>query len=63
MPPVAGTRRPAAEAVGISLTELKGPLSDGLISERHAATGHHLFDIAETQREAKVEPDAMTDDL
>src|SRR5450432_4592124 len=63
VPPVAGSRRPAAQAVRISLTELEGPFSDRLISERHAATGHHLFDISETQREAKVEPDAMTDDF
>lgn len=42
VPAVTGSRRPAAQAVGISLSELEGPLSDGLISERHAATDHHL---------------------
>lgn len=61
VPLVARPRRPAAQAVGISLAELEAPFSDGFVSEDDAATGHQLFDIAVAQREAKVEPDAMTD--
>ena len=50
-------------AIGVSLAELKTPFSDRLIGEGDTATGHHLFDIAKAQGEAKVEPDAMTDDF
>jgi hypothetical protein len=57
---VARPRRPAAQAVGISLAELEAPFSDYFVSKDDAATGHQLFDIAEAQREAKVEPNAMT---
>jgi hypothetical protein len=46
VPLVAGSKRLAAQAVGISLTELEAPFSDRLISEGDAATGHQLFDIA-----------------
>ena len=34
-----------------------------LIRKGDTAAGHQFFDIAKAQREAKVEPDAMTDDL
>src|SRR6266850_8419671 len=55
--------RSAAQPVGISLTELEAPFSDRLIRKGDTAAGHQFFDIAKAQREAKVEPDAMTDDL
>jgi len=45
------------------LTELETPFSDRLIRKGDTATGHQFFDIAKAQREAKVEPDAMADDL
>jgi hypothetical protein len=54
MPRVTGSSRPAAQAVGISLPELETPFSDGLIGEGDTAAGHHLFDIAEAQGEAKI---------
>ena len=63
MPLVTRPRRSAAQTVGISLTELETPFSDRLILKGDPATGHQFFDIAKAQREAKVEPDAMTDDL
>src|SRR6266496_92685 len=37
VPSVAGARRPAAQAISISLTELEAPLSDGLVGEDNAA--------------------------
>jgi len=55
--------RPAAQTVGISLTELEAPFSDRLIRKGDTATSHQFFDVAKTQRETKVEPDAMTNDL
>jgi transcriptional regulator with GAF, ATPase, and Fis domain len=63
VPVVAGSRRLTAQAVGVSLTELETPFSDRLIRKADTPTGHQFFDIAKAQREAKVEPDAMTDDL
>jgi hypothetical protein len=49
------------QSVGVSLTELETPFSDSLIAEGDAAHRQHFFDVAETERKAKVEPDAMTD--
>jgi hypothetical protein len=63
VPLVARPRRSAAQTVGLSLTELETPFSDRLIRKGDTATRHQFFDIAKAQREAKVEPDAMTDDL
>ncbi len=37
MPSIAGSRRSAAQAVGVSLTELEAPFSDSLIAERQTA--------------------------
>jgi hypothetical protein len=34
VPPVAGSRRSASQAVGISLAKLETPFSDGLVRER-----------------------------
>jgi hypothetical protein len=33
------------------------------MGEGDAADEHHLFNVAKAQREAKIEPDTMTDDL
>ena len=63
VPLVTRPRRSAAQTVGVSLTELETSFSDRLIRKGDTATGHQFFDIAKAQREAKVEPDAMTDDL
>ena len=63
MPPVAGPRCSASQVVGISLPELETPFSDSLIGEGDPTFGHHLFDVAEAQREAEIKSDAMTDDL
>ena len=37
-----------AQAISVSLTELKAPFSDCLIAEGDAAQRQHLFDIAGT---------------
>jgi hypothetical protein len=50
----AWARRSAAQAVRINLTELEAPFSDCLIAEGDTAAGHHLFDIAKAQSEAKI---------
>jgi DNA-binding Lrp family transcriptional regulator len=46
-----------------AFAELEAPFSDGLVSEGDAAHGRHLFDIAEAHGQAKIQPDAMVDDL
>ena len=63
MPSVARLRRLAAQTVDVSLTELKTPLSDSLIAKGDAAHRQHFFHIAEAQGEAKIQPNAMTNDL
>ena len=63
VPSVDGSRRSTAQAVSVRLTLLEAPFSDCLIRKGDTGTGHQFFDIAKAQREAKVEPDAMTDDL
>jgi len=45
VPSIAGSRRSAAYAVSVGLTELKAPFSDGFITKGDSANGHHLFDI------------------
>jgi len=43
--------------------ELDRPAANGLIANVNPARGHQLFNVAETQAEAKVEPHGMADDL
>jgi hypothetical protein len=54
VPLVARPRRLVAQAISVSLAELKAPFSDCLIAEGDAAHRPHFFDMAEAQREAKI---------
>src|SRR5258705_4601303 len=38
-------------------------MPNGFVSHDNPAFGHHLFDISVAQAEAKVQPDAVADDL
>jgi len=49
--------------VSINLAELEAPFSDRLIAESDTAHRQHLFNIAEAEGEAEVQPHGMTDDL
>jgi hypothetical protein len=65
MPLVAGLGALAAQRIRIRirLPELSIPVPHGFVCQQDAACSHELFDIPLAQAEAKVEPDAATDDL
>jgi hypothetical protein len=63
VPFIAGSRSAAAQPVGVGLPEFVAPLPDGLVGDDNAAPQHQLLDLAEAEREAEVQPDAMADDL
>src|SRR5262245_55251278 len=58
-----GRERFSSQVVSINLAELEAPFSDRLIAENDTAHRQHLFNIAEAEREAEVQPHGMTDDL
>src|SRR3954447_4523161 len=60
---VARTGQPAPDLVGEVLPELARPLAHGLVAHIDAAGGQHLFDHAQAQRKAEIEPDGVADDL
>src|SRR3954469_1862229 len=45
------------------LTELPGPLPHGLVAHDDAASGQHLLDYAQAEREPEIQPDCVADDL
>src|SRR4051812_13541872 len=53
----------AADLVGEALAELARPLPDSLMAHVDAAGGQHLFDHAQAQGKAEVEPHGVADDL
>ena len=63
VPFVATARRSPTDAVGEFLAELEAPLPDRLVRHRDAAGGQHLLDHAQAQREPKIQPDRVADDL
>jgi hypothetical protein len=63
VPLIAGSRAPPAELISIDLPEFLAPIAYGFIGQEHAALDHQLFNIPLAQANAKVEPDAMADDL
>ena len=63
VPFVATVRRPPTDAVGEFPAEFEAPLPDRLVRHRDAAGGQHLLDHAQAQREAKIQPDRVADDL
>src|SRR5215213_9818791 len=63
MPLVARTGQPAPDLVGEGLAELARPLAHGLVAHLDAAGGQHLFDHAQAQGKAEVEPDGVANDL
>src|SRR5882762_11412703 len=63
VPFVATARRSPTDAVGEFLAEFEAPLPDRLVRHRDAAGGQHLLDHAQAQREPKIQPDRVADDL
>ena len=38
-----------AQRIGVRLAKLQGPLTNGLVGDEDASTGHQFFDVAKTQ--------------
>jgi hypothetical protein len=58
-----GQGKPATDSVRDRLAELARPLPHGLVAHGDAAGGQHLLHHAQAEREPKVEPDGVADDL
>src|SRR6201993_4219297 len=63
VPLVATARRALTNAVGEFPAEFEPPLPDRLVCHRDAAGGQHLLHHAQAQREPKVQPYGVADDL
>ena len=63
VPAMARARRARSQPFGVSPAKLLRPVADGFVRHGHPAFGHDLFDISVAQAEAKVQPNAMADDL
>jgi hypothetical protein len=63
VPLVARPGPAASELMGIRLSEFPAPLPDRLVGDDDSTGEQQLFDIAVAEAEAKVQPDAMADDL
>src|SRR3954447_3418575 len=60
---VSGRRQTPPDLVGKCLAELERPLPHALMADDDAACGQHLLDHAQAEREAKVQPYGVADDL
>src|SRR5438045_9465556 len=63
VPLVATARRALTNAVGEFPAEFTAPLPDRLMRHRNASGGQHLLDHAQAQREPKIQPYRVADDL
>src|SRR6478752_4398559 len=63
VPFVAGVEAPTAQLIGVGLPELGTPAPDRLIADHDTTRQHQLLDLTKAQREPKVQPHAMADDL
>jgi hypothetical protein len=63
VPFVAWPGMPAAQPIGIGLAKFPAPIPHGFLCQQDTAFSHELFDIPIAQAEAKVEPDAVADNL
>src|SRR5271166_815649 len=63
VPFVATTRGSPTDAVGKLPAEFQAPLADRLICHRDATRRQHLLDHAQAQRESKIQPDRVANEL
>jgi hypothetical protein len=63
VPLVAEAGAAPAQLVGVGLPELGTPAPDRLITHHDTTYKHQLLDLTKAQREPKVQPHAMVDDL
>ena len=62
VPSIAQTPLAASQASGVPWPKLETPLADGFVGDRDPPLGQEIFDIAEAQTEAVVEPHGVADD-
>jgi hypothetical protein len=63
VPDIVSARRLAPETPCTFKAELLGPASDRFIGDDDATLQEHLLDKTQAQREPKVKPDGVGDDL
>src|ERR1700756_4071950 len=63
VPFLTGPWAASAQPAGVGLPELGAPASDRLVTHRDTAYEHQLLDLTEAEREPKVQPHAVVDDL
>ena len=63
VPGIAEPTAPVPEPSGVGAPEGVTPLPNRLVGDRNTTLGEEVFDIAEAQAEAKVEPDGVGDDV
>jgi hypothetical protein len=63
MPSVPGTSSAAADPIGELSAELLGPAPHRLVADLNSAGRQHLFNHAQAERKAEVQPDRVADHL
>jgi hypothetical protein len=63
VPFVATARRSPTDPVGEFPAEFEAPLPDRLMRHRDTSGGQHLLDHGQAQREPKIQPHRVADDL
>jgi hypothetical protein len=63
MPFIPSARPSTLELVGVVLSKLQTPLTDGFMGHGDAALEQAFLHVTVAEREAIIEPDAMADDL
>lgn len=52
-----------AQFIGVCMAKFHAPLSNRFIGEHDASLCHEVLDIAKTEQEAEIQPDAVADDF
>jgi len=63
VPFVTGPWPASAQPAGVGLPEFGAPASDRFVADRDTAFEHEFLDLTEAEREPKVQPHAVVDDL
>ena len=63
VPCVAGPGTPSSQLIGVGLPEFGAPPGDRLVAEHNTAFEYKFLDVTEAERESKVQPHAVVDDL
>jgi hypothetical protein len=63
VPFVARARTSPPQLVGIWLTKLAAPFTDGLISHHYTSLQQYFFHVTEAQAEPKVQPHGVADNF